>query len=128
MLTKQELAEMRADVRETLTDSCTVKRTGTPVSDGMGGQTATEQTLGPHRCRVTPPTTRGEEAVRFQGKDRVTGDQAIARSLWTVRLEALTDIRENDRIEVNGLSLEVLSVSGGHTDEIARLAQCLKVS
>ncbi len=123
-----QLSAMRARSEKTLTDSCTIKRPGAATSNGMGGQSETESTLGPYKCRVTPPSTQGQETMLGLGANNVTGDRAIALSRWKVRLPYGTDVTEKDRIIVGSLALEVVAVSGGHTDEVTRVAQCVKVS
>lgn len=108
-LSAVELAAARAAQESLMVHTCTIKR-DTVVRNVYGGATETPATVSTSLCRLAPATQ----------SDRQLAGMAIEGAAWTVTVPYSTDVRVSDRIEVNGLTLEVNHVIGGHTIETGR--------
>lgn len=98
-------------------DSASIRR---PVvaNDGIGGTSRTWSVVGTVKCRM---------AVNAAGDSAVLAGQIVERAPWRVTFPALTDIRNTDRLVINGKTLEVVGVAGPSTYETARVVVCTEV-
>lgn len=119
MLTSRELDQARADVLETLTDTCTIQR-ATESTDAYGhtAKTWTAAASGA-ACRMDPfqrtdPT--GQIAMQEQG-----------RAWYRLTLEWDADLRDGDRIAYADDIYEVTQLHDDHSARIVRRAIVAKV-
>lgn len=111
MLTATELAQLRQDVLETLPDTCRIERatitnTNGNVSETWGTAVASAV------CRLDPDNRRQEDAVLA---DRESG---VARYLLSLAYD--TDIRDGDRVVVNGRTYQASQIHENHTMRAVR--------
>lgn len=102
---------MRHAQASALPGTCTILRK-TLTSDGAGGFTEAWEAIAEDApCRLSPEGGVEESAVaqRFQGK-----------TLRRLTLESDEEIRNEDRVEVDGVMHEVLGVDDGAQWETAR--------
>ena len=97
--------------RYALPDTCEVLRPGTPVSDGRGGETATETTIGVYRCALDVAGIRGEEGVSG-------AIEAITRP-YLITLPYGADVTEQDTIGVGDRRFAVENVRTGGGYDVA---------
>lgn len=117
MLTVAELASARSAQNLTLTQTATIRRPSS-TSDGMGGYTTTNTTVGTLPCRV---------AVASDSDVRQVASQLRERTLLRVTFQALADVRQADEVTINGIVYQVVGVNGSHTLETARACLCVPV-
>jgi hypothetical protein len=114
LLTAGELTAMQTEAERLLTDSCTVRRPGSPVSDGAGGWTEGAATdYGPYDCSRRMPQ---------QGAEMLVAGQLNLTKPWIILLPAGTDVRGDDQIVIGSAAYEVAGVLEGGTREILRRA------
>lgn len=116
MLTAGELQGMRATQGLTLVESCTIVRR-TLVSDGAGGQTATEASTA-SLCRLAPSNN--------QPQDRVVAGSQQDGVLWRITLPAGAEVTASDRIVVGSRTFEVMGVYGPHSAITALVCVCVE--
>lgn len=102
---------MRATQALTLTTAATVVRRAY-TADGLGGQ-ATSETRLTSLCRCAASANMPDY--------QLVGARASETMLWRITFPALTDVQENDIVEIGARSYEVLGVLGGATVETARV-------
>lgn len=112
MLTSDELAAMRADVRELLPDTCTIRRaTMTLAADGSISETWSDAVVGA-LCRIDPTTYRDERGV--------IAERESTRNRYIISVEWNADLRDGDRIVAGGVTYEVTNL---HSDATLRLVK-----
>jgi hypothetical protein len=87
------LAQAARLQESSMLDSAIIRRS-TAVDDGGGGTTETISFLGPYACRVG--------VGRLQRGEVIVGGQLQGQIPSTITLPVGTDVRESDRINVNG--------------------------
>lgn len=118
MIGTAELAAMRAAQALTLTQTATILRV-TEASDGAGGQTRTWASAGTAACRVAAAQTNQAQLTQFAAR--------LGESVgWRVTLDAGTDVRSADRLQVGTRQFEVLGVMAAWTYETARVCLCVE--
>lgn len=124
MISAAELAGLRDVITTVLPDTATVRRPGTPTSDGAGGYTtpmADVAGLVAVPCAVAP-LGRGDE--------QTFGSQVVAVASWIVTLVGATAVRTNDQIVVtvtdqaSTRTFEVVGVAGPRSLELSRRVAC----
>jgi len=118
-LSPDEIAQARADLATTLPDSCTISRK-TRVPDGGGGSVErwTPVATGVP-CRLHPASAAAGGGA---GMD-VGGGRLNDETTHIVTLNPKTDVRLEDRIDVDGALFEVLTVRRGGAWELQRHAE-----
>lgn len=123
MLTATELADMRQAILEALPDTGQVTRP-TRAADGLGGQTVTYTTaIAAVACRLSLPTG-GTPGISQLGKE--IAERLGNRTIFVASFPYNTDVRDGDRLAVNGKTYEVLAIINGSW-EIARRAMVARV-
>jgi SPP1 family predicted phage head-tail adaptor len=99
-LSQSDLDAMRADVAELLPDTCVIK-SDIGTSDGAGGWTPNWQPVsgGTVTCRVDP--------MRKSKRIEVEAERESIVNMYTVTLPYNAPVDVDQRIEVNGMTLEV---------------------
>ena len=115
MSTADTIATIVAGLRAThddlaLPDSCDVIRT-TQVSDGRGGTTTTEATVGPYRCSLAVSGLSGQEGV--------AGSVETVTLPYVITLPYGTDVTEQDTIGVGERRFAVETVRTGGDYDVA---------
>ena len=117
MLTADELAGLRTAQAAVLPDTDTIhRRTQTP--DDSGGW-VTEETTHTLKCRVA--------ASPFAPDREILAGKEIEGPAWRITFAAGADVRNDDRVTVNGRRFEVVAVYGPATYETARVTVCAEV-
>lgn len=111
MLTACEQTALAADIAAVALPSSGQIQRATTASDGAGGRTRSFATVATVACRVTPQG--GSEAER---SDRMRDKEA-----YKVAFPAGTDIRIDDRIVVDGLTLAVEERKAPASVEVERI-------
>ena len=121
MLTEPQVAGMRATLGRTYRTRAVQVRRPVSVSDGAGGRTSTWSTVATVDGRVDRA-----ESVEHAGE--VDGRTAT-RTKAVVWLPAGTDVRQNDRLLIDGVTWEVASVRDRHSSiELARTVEAVEVT
>lgn len=119
MLTSRELAQARADVLETLTDTCTIQR-ATEATDAYGHTAKTwVAAASGAACRIDPfarQDSSGQIALQEKG-----------RAWYRLTLKWDADLRDGDRVAYAGDIYEVLQLHDDHSARIVRRAIVAKV-
>lgn len=102
-----ELATLRVEVQETLTDTCAIQRLS-QTSDGAGGQADSWATVATAACRVRPG---GQES-----QERLMAERVQASSPFVFSFAWDTDLTERDQIVFDGQTYRVLGVLTPQTD------------
>jgi head-tail adaptor len=118
MLSAAELADLQATAGLLMTTPCTIQRKAS-VSDGMGGMTDTWSTASTTVCHVAP--------ARIDGRELVDLGRLDALNYWTIALPFDADVTVADRINALAQVYEVMGVEGPQTDELQRIAECVRV-
>lgn len=100
--------QLTALEESSMPESAIIRRS-TPVDDGGGGTTELVSFLGPYPCHV--------RAGRLQRGEILVGGQLQGQVPSTIALPKGTDVRESDRINVNGAVVSTDFV-GGTTYEV----------
>lgn len=112
------LAAMRRTMGRAHPDTATISRP-TYVSDDQGGRTEGAPSTSTSACRV----------VRSQQTREVTiGDQTRVMRLTNIYFPAGTDVRDDDRITVDGVVFQVITAMTPESYEVERQAECVEVS
>lgn len=106
------LAQVRSMQALTFDKTATVTR-ATWIDDGAGGTLPGTPVTFAVACRLSPNKTADSEAV-LAGAIDTTG-------MWEITFPALTDIRADDDITVDGKSFEIARVYGPKSRETARV-------
>lgn len=117
MLTDADLAMMRTTQDLTFDLMATITRL-VSVDDGAGGQLPATPVTTESPCRLAPhKAADGEEleASAIQGK-----------GLWDITFPALTDVRYQDQITIEGQGYEVISRYAPRSRETARVVLCVE--
>lgn len=122
MIGTDELSAMRQAVIHALPDSAEVRR-ASATSDGLGGQDIAWTTIATLSCRLSLPTA-GVPGMSMLGQ--MLGERIANRVIFVASFPANSDVRDGDRIIVDGRTYEVLSVINGSW-EIARRAIVVEV-
>lgn len=109
-----EIASARQDMNTMLLDRASVARSVT-ASDGAGGQTSDWQTVATGvPCRLAAASSGGEAR---------TADRLLDATTHLVTFPAGTDVRNDDRVTVGDITLEVLLVQSAGALELTRPVQ-----
>lgn len=121
VLTATQVDSMQSTVRSTYRAKAVQIRRAVTVSDGAGGRTAAWSTVGTVDGRV-------DRAASQERSDEVEGRSAI-RTRAVVWLPAGTDVRQADRLLVDGVTWEVQSIRDRHSSiELARTVEVVEVT
>ena len=101
MLSASDLTTMRAAQALALPDTATRTRK-TYVSDGMGGQTASETTTS-YACRIAPTS----------GRELEIAARLTSAVTFTVTLPYDVDVTADDELTVDGRTFKVVAVLAG---------------
>lgn len=115
MLTAAELAEARSVQALTLTQSASIVRPALS-SDGMGGWTESTAVAATVACRV---------GVAKDADYRLVAGKLRERAALRITVPALTDVRTDDRLTVDGVTYQVLGIRSPETLETARICICV---
>lgn len=119
MLSSRELTEARADVLETLTDTCEIQRATEAVSSA-GDVSQTWATVNDAAlCRIDPETRRDNDGV-------IAGREAT-RARFQATFEWDEDIREGDRVVFGSDTLELIELHSIHSARIVTRAVLAKI-
>ncbi len=103
-LTSGELARLRSDMEDTLPDTMNILSV-TSTSDGAGGFTETWGTLTTGiACRLDPISPRGE---------RLAAGVVTDYTSWMLTYPYGTTLTTAHRVEISGVSYNIISVNGG---------------
>lgn len=119
MLSAKDIACLADDLADVHPDTVTLSRS-TKASDGMGGQTETWSTVGTYAARVTP--------VSIQQAEENLGSELKDGTYFRVALPRATDVRIDDRIEYDSLTLSVESVLAPRSVEIERIVYVVRAA
>lgn len=120
MLTDQELAQLRADVLETLPETCMILRPSASA-DTYGHADPTYGTaVVSVRCRLDPEYRRGNGEL-------VAGREAN-RSYFTLSLPYDADLRDGDRVVIASGNYEVWQLHGTQTMRAVKRAVVVKTA
>ncbi len=97
MLTASELAAIQAVATASLDTSCVIQR-ATATADGYGSTAKTWATVATVNATMAQPT-----AGQLQNYDYLIGNLAT----WLIRLPYGTDVRIDDQLILNGVTLTV---------------------
>lgn len=101
-----------------LPDTCRIQRV-TTVSDGRGGTTTTEATIGTVRCAL--------DVSGMSGSEYVAGSVESVNLPYVITMPYGTDVTEQDTIDVGDRTFAVETVRSGGDYEIAVEAACREV-
>jgi len=110
MLRSDELDGLRTDALAALTDSCDVMRAAR-VSDDAGGVTETWASEGTVACRLVPARSARED---------VAGGAVASITRWAVLFAHDADVMASDRLEIGGVTYEVVGVGVGSESAVMR--------
>jgi hypothetical protein len=119
MLNSAELAIQRATQNRRFDLVATIERPN-GTDDGAGGLLpAAPTTFTSPCCRAPRNSAVGErvEAAKIQGQ-----------TVWEITFPALTDVRLEDRIRIEGVGYEVIANFGPKSRETARMVLCVQRS
>lgn len=120
MLTSRELAQARADVLTTLTDTCAIQR-ASEGTDSYGHTAKTWATAtGGALCRFDP-------LMRHDNSGQKIAVQEQGRAWYQLTLMWDADLRDGDRVVYGGDTYEVLQLHDDHSARIVRRAMLVKV-
>lgn len=119
MLTDTELTQLRADILETLPDTCVIRR-GTVAANDYGYPDATWGTAGTVICRVDPYTNKSDSRG-------VVGVQEASRNYRLLTVEWNADIQPADRVTFGSETYEVLELFDDHSLRAVRRANVVRV-
>lgn len=119
MLSSRELTEARADVTETLTDTCAIQRATESVSSAGLVTQAWGTVNAVALCRIDPETRRDNAGV-VAGRE-ATRTRFQATFVWD------EDIAEGDRVVYGDDTLELIELHGIHSARIVTRAVLAKI-
>jgi head-tail adaptor len=108
MLPSDELADLRADILETLPDTCSIRRP-TATTDDYGNVAESYAEVDTAYCRVDPfsPKDSGSEGIVAQREASVTW--------YRLALEYDADIQYGDRVVIGGVTYELVQLYDAHS-------------
>lgn len=112
MLSERELAALRSDLNELLTETVQVQR-ASRVPDGYGGETLTWTTV------ATVSGLRTTTGLR--PAEQVLAERLSTNATWVMLLPAATDVRVDDRLVANGRTFQVVTVLNGDLEFVRRV-------
>ena len=115
-LTATELADLRAEIEDTLPDTCVISEVSY-VSDGAGGLTPTWAAAGTVSCRVDPSS----------GIETVSGGAIQSFHRYTLTMPYNVTISTADRVAVGGVDYNIISVTSGNSWKLDTRAQIEKI-
>ena len=121
MLSERELCAMREQSEAAMTDTCTVMRP-TEARGSAGGVTKTYALLNTLKCRV-----RSGAGIGTGAREQLMAARLTPVAVYTVSVPVGSDVRTDDRLIVNGRTLEVHGVLAG-TNATAWPCVCSEVS
>lgn len=123
MLTSAELTAARADVLETLPDTCNILRPSTSTdSHYFADETANAGTVGTAvACRLDPYTNRTDNQGMVAGRE-------ANRAYFMLTLPYDATIDDGDRVVVGADMLQILQLYSVHSDRIVTRVLCAKVA
>lgn len=118
IFTAGELDQLAELQEESFIAACDIVR-DTRASNGAGGFVLTPVTVGDDvPCRVSPMSLTRAEAI--------TGRKFTDTLPWQIALPKGTDVRNQDRLTVGGVTYEVLTIWGPGTYQTVTKAICIK--
>lgn len=118
MLTARELAQLRADILETLPDTCQIQRV-TLVADAHGNTSEVWATVATVACRLDP-------FFRMASPNPVAAQEKMRNSYrLTVPYDA--DLRDGDRVLVDGDVYELVELHDDHSLHAVRWGMVIKL-
>lgn len=121
-LTSDELTAARADILETLFDSCNILRPSTSVDSHYFADESTAGTVGTAvACRVDPYTNRTDNVGMVAGRES-------NRAYFMLTLPWNATIDDGDRVVFGSDTLQVLQLFNVHSDRLVTRALCAKVA
>lgn len=113
-----EIASARQDMNTMLLDVCTIARSVT-ASDGAGGQTSDWQTV----ATGVPCRLAAASGLPGRSAESRVADRLLDATTHLVTFPAGTDVRNDDRVTVGTIALEVLLVQSAGALELTRPVQ-----
>ncbi len=114
------LAEARRVANLELTGSATIQRKTAGARDAQGRRTATWADVATIAVRRAP--------AGYAPAERLIAGRLSSAAAWVFTFPALTDVRADDRIVMDGITYEVAGIAGPRTDEITRRVVALQVT
>ena len=96
-ISAQELSAIQNDVAVACDKDCVIQRKAT-TDDGYGSQTTTYSTVATVKAGLTQPSAGMLQNFAFKIQDLAA---------WQVKFPVNTDVRETDRLTIDGQTLEV---------------------
>jgi hypothetical protein len=122
MLTSDELTAARADVLETLPDTCTILRPSTSVDSHYFADESSAGTIGTAvACRLDPFTQRNDASGMVAARE-------ANRAYFMLTLPWNATIDDGDRVVTNGETLQVLQLFNVHSLRLVTRVLCAKVA
>lgn len=101
LFSASQIAGFQRLANDSLPETATISR-NTPAADGYGGYTDSWATSSTVAARIAERRLRPDE--------QLIASQIEATVVYTIRLPADTDVRERDRIVINGRTFEIAGV------------------
>lgn len=114
MIEDDVLRRARALQEMTMTQEAEVLRSSVIVDDMGMSSSSPDSVVGTTKCRVAPGGQR----------ESVVAGRLIGVGTWRVTLPATSDVRQTDRLRIDGRVYEVLSILAPATFETARVCVC----
>lgn len=113
MLTDAELADLRADIVETMPDTCVISR-AVETADSAGFVTRTHSAVGTAICRVDPVGRQGtRDVIALRENTSIYRQLTVPHS---------TDLRVGDRVTVATRHYEIVEMDDDHSLRAVRRA------
>ena len=113
MLTTAEMAIMRSTQQGRFDRTATIVRAGTGTDDGAGGRLDSPPLTATVPCSVRPRNSAQPE--------KVAGAMIQPATQFDITFPALTDVRPEDEVTIEGRTYAVVSVYGPASRETARM-------
>ena len=120
LLTTRQLNKMRDTAERLLPSTCVIYRR-TLSDDGNGGKATTYTETETVDCRLVFYSNRPG------APDRTQGGKVRAADLFLLSVPQSTDIRETDRVEINGTTYDVVSDLAERSYEVTKRVLVKKV-
>lgn len=121
MISATELAQMRADVTASLTDTATVQ-TRALANDGAGNAVETYSGSTTVACRL-----RYASGGKPSYPKQRSGDQSQPQQLWVVTLPYDASVNETDHLLINGETYEVVTANEERSLELCQRVLCKRI-
>ncbi len=90
------------------------------AADEIGGSSNSFETVNlALACRILP--------LNDKGRDFVVGDGEEGRSYFRLIVPYDTDLRDGDRVEMNGDTYEIQQIEDAHTDATDKRARLMRI-